>query len=162
MNDDRTKPCACAESACGSAPAAADAGGMSRRSVFRVAGASTVGLGAAASLAACAEEPDYAQQFAESEPVTVNAADVPVGGGIVSGDYVVVQPTEGDFRAFSSTCTHEGCQIRRFSETEMICPCHTSGFSVENGAVLYGPAQEPLPQGTVTDDGGTLTITPTA
>lgn len=45
--------------------------------------------------------------------------------------------------AFSSRCTHLGCTVRRTAEG-FFCPCHGARFD-ELGAVVAGPAREPLP-----------------
>ena len=44
--------------------------------------------------------------------------------------------------ALSSVCTHKGCNVD-WKETEFVCPCHASKFTPE-GAVIEGPAKEPL------------------
>src|SRR5688572_15804123 len=50
-----------------------------------------------------------------------SAGDVPVGGCFVvaSAKVVVTQPTEGDFKAFSAVCTHQGCLVESSSEGEI-------------------------------------------
>jgi Rieske Fe-S protein len=80
-------------------------------------------------------------------PLTATA-DVPVGGGvIISGEQIVVtQPTAGQFRAFGSTCTHQGCQVATVADGLIQCPCHGSRYSVEDGSVQVGPAPTPLPE----------------
>jgi glycine/D-amino acid oxidase-like deaminating enzyme/nitrite reductase/ring-hydroxylating ferredoxin subunit len=51
----------------------------------------------------------------------------------------------GDLRAFSARCTHMGCAVRWSpQEKSWDCPCHGSRFDVQTGAVLNGPAHEPL------------------
>ena len=46
--------------------------------------------------------------------------------------------------AFFPSCTHLGCSFHWDErKKEFICPCHTSGFSV-NGKVLSGPAPRDL------------------
>lgn len=77
----------------------------------------------------------------------VAAADVPVGGGTVLADdgVVVVQPTEGEFKGFSSNCTHQGCAVGSVQGGTINCPCHGSSFSIEDGSVTAGPATAPLP-----------------
>jgi Rieske Fe-S protein len=86
----------------------------------------------------------------------VATSDVPVGGGVIlSGPGVVVtQPTEGQFKAFSSTCTHAGCTVSQVSGGEIVCPCHGSRFSITDGSVDGGPAPSPLPTVAVQVKGG--------
>lgn len=78
-------------------------------------------------------------------PLTTTA-EVPVGGGTVLGEenVVVVQPAAGEFRAWSATCTHQGCQVSTVEDGEIICRCHSSHFSIEDGAPTAGPASAPL------------------
>ncbi len=68
-------------------------------------------------------------------------ADVPVGGGVILADpaLVITQPTAGDFKAFSSICTHQGCAVAEVTANEIVCPCHGSKFSATDGSVLTGP-----------------------
>ena len=85
---------------------------------------------------------------------------MPVGGGRVlpEAELVVTQPTAGEFRAFSSTCTHSGCAVRDVVEGTINCPCHGSRFSVVDGSVVTGPATEPLPAVAVRETGGQVTL----
>jgi nitrite reductase/ring-hydroxylating ferredoxin subunit len=59
---------------------------------------------------------------------------------------VAVANVGGTFYAFDDTCTHEGCSLSEgdLEETILTCGCHGSQFDVTNGAVLEGPAQEPV------------------
>lgn len=88
-----------------------------------------------------------------------SAADVPVGGCfVVAGAKVVLtQPTEGDFKAFSAVCTHQGCVVESSSDGEIPCPCHDSRFSLEDGSPLSGPATAPLEAVEITVDGDSIT-----
>lgn len=47
------------------------------------------------------------------------SADVPVGGGAIFTDQqvVVTQPSEGDFKAFTAICTHQGCVVSNVEES---------------------------------------------
>ena len=91
-----------------------------------------------------------------SGAVLVAAAEVPVGGGVVAGDYVITQPTKNSFRAFSKVCTHQGCEVNRVEGGLITCPCHGSQFSITDGAVQHGPAPRPLPETTVKVTGGNV------
>ncbi|HYF74354.1 MAG TPA: Rieske (2Fe-2S) protein, partial [Nocardioides sp.] len=75
-----------------------------------------------------------------------SAADVPVGGGVIYADQkiVVTQPTEGEFQAFSSICTHQNCPVTAVKDGTINCTCHGSKFSIEDGSVATGPATKPL------------------
>jgi Rieske Fe-S protein len=90
----------------------------------------------------------------------IKTSDIPVGGGKVfkEQNVVVTQPTAGQFRAFSATCTHQGCPVGSVENGVIICPCHQSKFSAADGSVKSGPAKAPLPAKNVTVSGGNLTI----
>nr|AJW65396.1 2Fe-2S-binding protein [Nocardiopsis sp. CMB-M0232] len=86
----------------------------------------------------------------------IAAAEVPLGGGTVFDEQgvVVCQPTEGDFRGYSATCTHEGCPVDAVIDGYIFCPCHGSRFRIEDGEVIGGPAQRALPAvGLVVENG---------
>jgi Rieske Fe-S protein len=89
-----------------------------------------------------------------------STADIPVGGCAVfeSDKVVVTQPTEGDFKAFSSTCTHQGCAVSASTDGEIPCNCHGSRFSLEDGSVITGPATAPLEEVAITVDGDSITL----
>ncbi|WP_243057766.1 Rieske (2Fe-2S) protein [Nocardioides sp. SR21] len=90
-----------------------------------------------------APEPTPSERAVES---LVPVSDVPVGGGrvLTDGELVVTQPSKGVFRAFSAICTHRGCVVSQVSGGAIGCPCHGSRFSIEDGAVLAGPASQAL------------------
>src|SRR5262245_35029682 len=58
-----------------------------------------------------------------------DTANIPVGGGVIVGDMVITQPAAGEFKAFSSTCTHQGCTVNEIADGVISCPCHGSKFS---------------------------------
>ncbi len=88
----------------------------------------------------------------------VAAADVPIGGGVILADQgiVVTQPTEGEFRAFSSTCTHQGCTVADVSDGLIRCPCHGSRYFIEDGSVENGPATQGLPEVEISEQDGQI------
>jgi Rieske Fe-S protein len=135
---------------------------VARRTVLVAAGAS--GL-----LVACGGSSDSSgtggtgnePSPAASGQVLATAADVPVGGGVVNKDLhvVVTQPTAGNYRAFTSICTHAGCDVGSISDNVITCPCHGSQFSAENGDVSRGPANAPLAAIAVAVQGGAIVRT---
>jgi Rieske Fe-S protein len=98
-------------------------------------------------------EPAAASSAAAAEqPALIAASRVPQGGGVVLADQkvVVTQPTAGQFKAFSAVCTHQGCLVAEVSEAAIVCYCHGSRFSIDDGSVTNPPAQKALPPVTVT------------
>jgi Rieske Fe-S protein len=87
--------------------------------------------------------------------------EVPVGGGVIKGKFVVTQPTKGTFKAFSSVCPHQGCNVNEINDGQIICPCHQSRFSVKDGSVKGGPAPRPLTNYDVKVSGGNIITTAT-
>jgi Rieske Fe-S protein len=78
--------------------------------------------------------------------VLAAVADVPEGGGVIKGNYVITQPSQGTFKAFSKVCTHQGCDVNKIDGGVIKCPCHGSQFSIEDGSVQGGPAPRGLPE----------------
>jgi len=83
-------------------------------------------------------------------------ADIPEGGGIIKGDYVITQPASGTFKAFSKVCTHAGCDVSKIDAGVITCPCHNSTFSIEDGSPTGGPATKALPETKVKVDGDNI------
>lgn len=90
----------------------------------------------------------------------IPTSEIPVGGGAIYPDegFVITQPTEGTFKAFSVTCTHSGCPVNKVDDGLIQCPCHGSTYSIEDGSVQGGPAPSPLPAKTVKVTGTSLTV----
>jgi len=87
-------------------------------------------------------------------------SEVPVGSGrIYKGEKVVVtQPVEGEFKAFSSICTHRQCPVTKIEGKDISCTCHGSKFSIADGSVTNGPAEKPLEEFQVTVAGEEITV----
>ncbi|MFD3695916.1 Rieske (2Fe-2S) protein [Streptomyces sp. NPDC058646] len=132
-----------------------------RRTVLRGAAALAGAAGAGAALTACSTATDSGGNTPATPTAPVElgaAADVPVGGAKLYREQklVVSCPAEGRYKAFSAQCTHAGCVLDKIVEGEGNCPCHGSRFDVTTGAVLRGPATDPLPAVPVTATGGKL------
>jgi Rieske Fe-S protein len=125
-------------------------------------GAASASPSASASASASASPSASASSSAPAAPSgpSVPVADVPVGGGVILEDakYVVTQPTEGEFKAFSSICTHQGCPVSEISGDAIICKCHGSQFSIKDGSVLKKPAEAPLKEATAVVAGDNVVI----
>ncbi|MDG4797505.1 Rieske (2Fe-2S) protein [Micromonospora sp. WMMD1082] len=93
-------------------------------------------------------------------PALATLADIPVGGGQIFADagVVVTQPTEGTIKAYSATCTHQGCTVTSVSDGTIVCACHNSVFDIADGSVRSGPAGAPLPAANVTVDGDAIRL----
>jgi Rieske Fe-S protein len=136
--------------------------------------------GAAAALAGCtvygrdddspaAEPNSSATESGESGEssdgaVLASTSEVDVGGGVILADrgVVVTQPSDGEFKGFSATCTHQGCTVSSISDGTINCACHGSRFSIEDGSVvqaasgLTADSQAPLPEVPISVDGDSI------
>jgi len=83
---------------------------------------------------------------ADAAPFTVPAADIPIGGARFYPDQatVVTQPDRGEFHAFLTTCTHQGCTVSEIRDGLIRCACHGSRFRPTDGSAARGPARQPL------------------
>ncbi|WP_431994278.1 Rieske (2Fe-2S) protein [Streptomyces griseoflavus] len=150
------------------------ASGPARRTVVAAAGAA----GLAVALTACGGSDDDASNSPVESGASGGApddggggdaaggaplartADIPEGGGKVFADrkVVVTQPSAGEFKAFSATCTHQGCAVKSVADGVINCPCHNSDFSITDGSVRGGPATKPLPAVEITVSGDSISL----
>ena len=132
----------------------------SRRIVFQGMGA----LGLACVLAACGggggEESSGGGAVPEAGTALAKVSEIPVGGGIVLGEanLVITQPTEGEFKGFSTTCTHTGTPVNEVDGAEIVCPNHGSRFSIDDGSALQGPATAALSEVEVKVEGDQVLV----
>jgi Rieske Fe-S protein len=130
-------------------------------------------VGAGAFLAACgSDEPASTDGGADSTPEGNGGGDapasgalattdeVPVGGGTVfqKEKIVVTQPTEGDFKAFTAVCTHQGCTVGSVKGDTIQCNCHGSQYNAADGKVKKGPAAKALAPKKVTVEGNEIIV----
>jgi len=136
---------------------------VSRRIILRGAALGGVALPL---LAACGSDTEAAKKPATSDSAAgagmdiASTADVPVGGGTIFADekIVLTQPTEGEFKAFTAVCTHQGCTVTTIKDGTINCPCHGSMYSIEDGSVVGGPAPAALAELTLTVDGDSISV----
>ncbi len=124
---------------------------LSRRCVLGGAGAGVVAVpllaGCGGSSGGSGPASDGGQSpDGSSGTAKVATSDVPVDGGVILADarVVVTQPSAGDFKAFTAVCPHQGCLVNEVTDGRILCPCHGSAFSVDDGSVEQGPATSPL------------------
>ncbi|MEU6948510.1 Rieske (2Fe-2S) protein [Streptomyces sp. NPDC046316] len=136
--------------------------GVARRTVVSAAG----GMGLVAALTACGASDGGSSGGGSGEaPKEAGAplaktADIPVGGGkVIDGQGVVItQPKAGEFKAFSSKCTHQGCAVSGVADGVITCPCHQSLFDASDGSVKGGPATAALPPTPIKVNGDSITL----
>lgn len=146
---------------------------VDRRTVLQAGGLVVVGgmavaCGSSSSADASASPASPTAPASSPAPATSDAgaqglasvSDVPVGGGVIIDDpaVVITQPTEGDFKAFTAICTHQGCLVSSVESNEILCPCHGSRFSATDGSVIQGPATMPLQPAGITVEGGNVVL----
>ena len=112
--------------------------------------------GPAGSAAAPAGDAGTANTGGGAAVALAKVADVPAGGGVIAGDWVITQPTAGTFKAFSKVCTHQGCDVSKVDNGVIVCPCHGSKFSIEDGSPKAGPATKALAEKSVKKDGANI------
>ena len=125
------------------------------------ASSSSAAASPSASASASSPSPSASSSAPAAPPgPSVPAADVPVGGGVILEDakVVVTQPTKGEFKAFSSICTHQGCPVAEVRGDAIVCNCHGSRFSIKDGSVLKEPADRPLDEAKVTVSGDKVVV----
>jgi Rieske Fe-S protein len=101
---------------------------------------------------------DTAPPTAPAPPkVIAKTAQVPLGSGVIIGDVVLTQPSQGTFKGLSAICTHAGCTVNRVADGTIDCPCHGSKFNLD-GSVANGPATLPLPAKAISVQGDSIVL----
>ena len=69
-----------------------------------------------------------------------------VGIGRSRGTRITIANVAGTFFAIDDTCTHSGCSLGdgKLDGSTIQCACHGSRFDVTSGAVVRGPAEDPV------------------
>jgi Rieske Fe-S protein len=133
---------------------------MGRRGVLSATVVAGLTAASATSLAACGRS--KSPQNVSHDPGTALARtdDIPLDGGKIFPDQhvVVTQPAAGQYKGFSSVCTHKGCAVSQVANGRIICPCHGSEYSITDGSVQTGPAPRPLPHVAIKVKDGEISV----
>ncbi len=62
-----------------------------------------------------------------------------------TGGLSLLLSLNGQWKAFSATCTHQPCTVG-YSSSQIQCPCHGGIFDPSNGNVISGPPPTRLPE----------------
>ncbi|HFG8808632.1 Rieske (2Fe-2S) protein [Corynebacterium striatum] len=101
---------------------------------------------AGAYLAACGKEPS----------AEIAATEIPVGSAVMVDKVIFVQPTEGEFKAYSQTCPHQGSLITKIDGMTATCTSHFTSYDLADGSVIDGPGTKPLTEYGIESDGTTV------
>lgn len=64
---------------------------------------------------------------------------------------IVIHHPDGQFKAFTATCTHLGCTVQYMPESKDIyCACHGGHYDAQTGKNIAGPPPKPLTELKVT------------
>jgi Rieske Fe-S protein len=107
---------------------------------------------------------------ANAGPITINLTDsnfkalTQTGGALKIPNtfdggkpIIVVRSSESTVVAFSSKCTHLGCELPLPVNNAITCPCHGAGFTA-GGKVTNGPAKKDLMIFPATLEGSVITV----
>jgi Rieske Fe-S protein len=138
----------------------------SRRTLL--AGAGVVVAGGAV-LAACGGSDSSSSSGGGSAPAgagggskgLTSLSSIPDGSTVSvenpNGGTVLLTRSGNTVTGLSAKCTHQGCTVAPQGGI-LQCPCHGSQFQPGSGAVISGPASEPLPKVNVTVTGDQVTL----
>ncbi|GAA2452254.1 hypothetical protein GCM10010191_83170 [Actinomadura vinacea] len=89
-----------------------------------------------------------------------STSEIPVGGGKIfeAEKIVVVQPAQGQFKAYSTICPHRRCPVDAVAGGTINCPCHGSKFKIADGSVANPPADKPLEEKQITVQGDKIML----
>ena len=91
-------------------------------------------------------------------------SDIAVGQSLnfqsADGTPAVLFRTKSGVFAYSRVCTHQGCSVEFKSKTSTLsCPCHGAQFDpAQGGAVIQGPARQPLPKINIRVNGDSIEL----
>lgn len=120
------------------------------------------GIASACGMTQAPEPASTVQQTTTVPSTTIAASEIPVGTAkqFKAGDenVIVAQPTEGEFVAYSSRCTHQGGNVQVIDGMTLRCPLHGAEYDATDGRNTLAPAPRPLDKIPVTVAGGQITL----
>lgn len=66
---------------------------------------------------------------------------------------LLVQPVEGEFKAFNPSCPHVGSLVNPPAGGVITCPLHGSTFNPASGGLVKGPSPRGLTEVAITRSG---------
>ena len=111
-------------------------------------------------------EPGQVRAFeiGEDGAVAVGRSRIPLlkaaGIGRSKETRITLANVAGTFYAIDDTCTHSGCSLGdgKLDASTLQCACHGSRFDVTTGAVVRGPAEDPVRSYPVHVDNGEVQV----
>ena len=123
-----------------------------RRAVLAGSGVAVLACAACGSKSAASSAPTTTAAPGVAAAIA-SVADIPADSGLIAtapSGPVILATAAGKVVAHTAVCTHQGATI----DGSGTCPLHGSKFNPATGAVLNGPATEPLAAVTVTEKDG--------
>jgi 3-phenylpropionate/trans-cinnamate dioxygenase ferredoxin subunit len=98
--------------------------------------------------------------------VSIGPSDAPLGPSgmrvatVGEREIAVGRREDGRWVAFDDTCTHEECPLSdgELEGAWIVCYCHNSAFDLDTGAVVRGPAEDPIGVYPIREADGVLEI----
>ncbi|QNE90537.1 Rieske 2Fe-2S domain-containing protein [Corynebacterium incognita] len=103
---------------------------------------------AGAYLAACGKEAS----------ASIAKTEIPVGSAVIIDKIIFAQPTEGEFKAYSQTCPHQGSLITEIEGDVATCTSHYTSYKLSDGSVIEGPGTKPLETFELRDAGDNVEV----
>jgi len=109
--------------------------------------------------------PPEVPEAATSRVLAGKISDMPAAGWRIfrfgNNAGILIRTPDGDYRAFSATCTHLSCTVQFRPDLERIwCACHGGEFDL-NGQNVAGPPPRPLTAFTVNVSGDEIWVSRT-
>lgn len=99
----------------------------------------------------------YAAACGSSPSAEIAATEIPIGSAKIVDGVIFTQLKEGEFKAYSQTCPHQGNPITEIDGMTATCTAHNTSYNLSDGSVFSGPGRDPLEEYEVKQDGSNVT-----